>query len=203
MRTPCSQLDPSRGVLVVLAASSTPGVARTSSCNSCWNSAQRWGGKLDCQYPRKPTVMPPSRMPGSNVIKLRKLRTKSSAATSRTSETEIWVTTIRRCREKRSRPAVTPRPLAFMAAAGCHRGGANRRQRGGGGESQDAPASGKQKPPPIHAGIQIGGRTFGGNRPDQHAAQSVRESDPQRGSGGGQQGAFREQLPHQAGARGS
>src|ERR1039457_3869649 len=96
MRTPCSQLDPSRGVLVVLAASSTPGVARTSSCNSCWNSAQRWGGKLDCQYPRKPTVMPPSRMPGSNVIKLRKLRTKSSAATSRTSETEIWVTTIRR-----------------------------------------------------------------------------------------------------------
>src|ERR1022692_1614907 len=183
MRTPCSQLDPSRGVLVVLAASSTPGVARTSSCNSCWNSAQRWGGKLDCQYPRKPTVMPPSRMPGSNVIKLRKLRTKSSAATSRTSETEIWVTTIRSCR--------------------LRLGGAQRGQDAEGGASQDGHSSGEQKHPPIHAGIQIGGRTFGGNRPDQHAAQSVRESDPQRGSGGGQQGAFREQLPHQAGARGS
>ena len=63
-------------------------------------------------------VMPPSRIPGSNVIRLRKLRTNKNAPTSSTSDTAIWVTTIRRCTEKRSRPPVSPRPPAFIAAAG-------------------------------------------------------------------------------------
>ncbi len=59
-------------------------------------------------------------MPGSTVMRLRKLRTKSSAVTSSTMETATWTTTMMRWREKRSRRLLAwPSPLlrAWMGSA--------------------------------------------------------------------------------------
>ncbi len=111
--TPCVQLDPDSGTFVVEPALRTPGTERTSSIRSRWNASRRSFG-ISCGMPTKATEI-------SKVIRLRKLRTNSRAPTSRTSETAICATTMMRCMENRSRPAVNPRPAPRITDSGCMR----------------------------------------------------------------------------------
>ena len=63
--------------------------------------------------------MPSCRKPASSVIRLRRLRTNSSAPTTSTSDSATCATTSARRRPKRSRVSVEPRLPAFIAAPGA------------------------------------------------------------------------------------
>ena len=66
-------------------------------------------------------AMPSWRNPASSVIRLRRLRTNSSAPTTSTSDSATCATTSARRRPKRSRVSVEPRLPAFIAAPGAVR----------------------------------------------------------------------------------
>src|SRR5207237_10105729 len=82
----------------------------------CSTSARCMGSRL-----MKASSMSFSRKPGSNVVKFLKLRIKSSAPTSKTTEIAICETTSIRWKEKCSRPVVTPRLPDLSASAGLAR----------------------------------------------------------------------------------
>ena len=141
------------------------------------------------------------RNPGSTVIRLRSVPTKSSAPTTSTSDNAICATTRTRRRPKRSRSAVTPRPPAFMAAPGATWVARNA------GASPNSThvrsASALVKPSTRQSVLQVHEQAIGvgGEERDEARAQPVREHRARRGAGHGQQHALRHQLPHDASAR--
>ena len=82
-------------------------------------ASSRSSGKPARRMSRPSTMRSSGRNPGSTVIRLRSVPMNRSAPTTSTSENAICATTRNRRRPKRSRSAVTPRPLAFMAAPGA------------------------------------------------------------------------------------
>ena len=90
MFTPRLHIPPPINTFEVVAAASTRGIERISSSN-CRSNGLSWAAGSLSRFVSKDAIrIPVVRKPGSSVIKLRKLRTNSSAPATRTTEIEIW-----------------------------------------------------------------------------------------------------------------
>lgn len=131
-------------------------------------------------------------------MRLRKLRTKSSAATSNTSDSAICVMTMIRVIENRSRLAVIPRPHAIAGVMRVARtAGAMPKTMQVAAAMTTVKTSTRQLGEKRESGCFFGGR----NRPEQRTAQNLRQRDAQDCSSRCEQTAFSEKLSQEPRAR--
>ena len=116
-------------------------------------------------------------------------------------ETAIWVTTMRRWTEKRSRLPAIPRSPDLSAADGIGTGAAH----GGDGAEDDAGERGHDRGEEQHSPVgddgEMDGVLAGVERRDEQPAEGLRQRDAERCSAEREQAAFDEQLPQHAAAR--
>ena len=110
---------PLTGTMNACAADVTPGIAARLDVMSAKSAVRRSSGTPARRRSRVTTRTPSCRKPASSVIRLRRLRTNSSAPTTSTSDSATCATTSARRMPKRSRVSVEPRLPAFMAAPGA------------------------------------------------------------------------------------
>ena len=146
--------------------------------------------------------MPSWLKPASRVIRLRRLRTNSSAPTTSTSESATCSTTSARRRPNRSRVSVDPRLPGLHRRAGCSARGAHRRHqaedqarcdRQRRGEREDAPVERERR---RRSAIVVGRQEV-----DEESAQPLRQHGAARRADGGNQQAFRQELAHDTPSR--